>query len=83
MIDSDHISPNLKYLSTNCLSFMYEQENDILRSEKYLASSEKYFQLHKNPQLKINQAVNPYTEPKPLIPKPERYTSVLSQSETQ
>ena len=27
--------------------------------------------------------MNPYTEPKPLIPKPERYTSVLSQSETQ
>ena len=39
---------------------MYEMKGDVLRSEKYLAMAEKYFQIKKNPHLKINPPKNPY-----------------------
>lgn len=83
IVEDQQVHSSVKYLCMSCLSFMYEHQGDILRSEKYLELSEKYFQLHKNPQLKINPPVNPYLEPKPLIPKPERYSSQLSSAETQ
>ena len=57
---------------------MYEMKGDVLRSEKYLAMAEKYFQIKKNPHLKINPPKNPYLQPKPMIPKPYRYTSQLT-----
>ena len=62
---------------------MYEKENQIKECEKYLALAEKYYKMKQNPHLKLNPPENPYEEPKPKVPKPERYTSQLTHSQSQ
>ena len=67
----------------NLLSFLFERLGEEKKSEKHLALAEKYFQMKKNPHLKINPPKNPYLEPTPRIPKPGKYVSQLSLQDSQ
>ena len=83
LIESEESKIDDKILCNLLLSFMYERDENIKECEKYLALAEKYYKIKQNPHLKLNPPENPYEEPKPKVPKPERYTSQLTHGQSQ
>ena len=82
-LEEEDLNPAQKVSVHHLLCYAYKRADQQKKSEKHLGLAEKYYLFQSNPNMRINQVHNPYVEPTPRVPKPDKFVSQLSLGQSQ